>query len=62
VRFISTYAGFEGESELLMNLYKQVVSKDEHPDGQGEWIHPDLPIYVNREARFAYWDHEPRMP
>jgi hypothetical protein len=63
VRFISTYAGFEGESELLMNLYKQGVGTDEHPDGQGERIHPDLPIYVNREARiFAYWDHEPRMP
>jgi hypothetical protein len=63
VRFISTYAGFGGESELLMNLYKQVVGKDEHPDGQGERIHPDLPIYLNREARLlAYWDHRPRMP
>jgi hypothetical protein len=46
-----------------MNLYKQAVGKDEHPDGQGERIHSDLPIYVNREARiFAYWDYEPRMP
>ena len=63
IRFISTYAGFEGESKLLWDLYKQVVSKDEHPEGQGERIHPDLPIYANREARlFAYWDHEPRMP
>ena len=63
VRFITTYAGFEGESELLMSLYKQVVSTDEHPEGQGERIHPDLPIYANREARiFAYWDHIPRMP
>ena len=63
IRFITTYAGFEGESELLMDLYKQVVSPDEHPDGQGERLHPDLPIFANREARlFAYWDHEPRMP
>ena len=63
IRFISTYAGFEGESGLLWDLYKQVVSKDEHPEGQGERLHPDLPIYANREARiFAYWDHEPRMP
>ncbi len=63
IRFITTYAGFEGESELLWDLYKQVVSKDEHPEGQGERLHPDLPIYVNREARiFAYWDHEPSMP
>jgi hypothetical protein len=42
-------------------LYKQVVSKDEHPEGQGERLYPDLPIYANREARiFAYWDHLPR--
>ena len=59
---IATYSGFEGESELLMDLYKKGVGKDEHPEGQGERIHPDLPIYVNREARiFAYWDHEARM-
>jgi hypothetical protein len=63
IRFITTYAGFENESDLLMDLYKQVVGTDEHPEGQGERIHPDLPIYANREARiFAYWDHEPRMP
>ncbi len=63
IRFISTYAGFEGESKLLWDLYKQVVSKDEHPEGQGERLHRDLPIYANREARiFCYWDHEPRMP
>jgi phage terminase large subunit-like protein len=63
VRFITTYAGFEGESKLLWDLYKQVVSTDEHPEGQGERIHPDLPIFANREARiFCYWDHEPRMP
>jgi hypothetical protein len=63
IRFISTYAGFENESQLLWDLYKQVVSKDEHPEGQGERLHPELPIYCNREARiFAHWDHEPRMP
>jgi hypothetical protein len=63
IRFITTYAGFEGESALLMELYKQVVSKDEHPEGQGERLHPDLPIYGNRDARiFAYWDHQARMP
>jgi hypothetical protein len=57
VKFIATYAGFEGESELLMELYKNAVGKDEHPEGQGERIHPDLLIYVNREARiFCYWD------
>ena len=60
---LSTYSGFHGESKLLWDLYRQAVSNDEHPEGQGERIHPDLPIYANREARlFAYWDHEPRMP
>jgi hypothetical protein len=63
IRFVSTYAGFEGESDLLMDLYRQSVGKDEHPDVQGERIHPDLPIYANPEARiFAYWDHAPRLP
>jgi hypothetical protein len=63
VRFIATYSGFEGESELLMDLYKKGVGPEEHPEGQGERIHPTLPIYVNREARiFCYWDHEARMP
>jgi phage terminase large subunit-like protein len=63
IRFITTYAGFEGESDLLWNLFKLVVSEDEHPDGQGVRLHPTLPIYANAEARiFAYWDHEPRMP
>jgi hypothetical protein len=62
VKFIATYAGFEGESELLMDLYKKAVDKDEHPEGQAV-RHPTLPIYENREARiFCYWDHEPRLP
>jgi phage terminase large subunit-like protein len=63
IRFVDTYAGFEGESELLFALYKSVVDAEEHPEGQGVRIHPTLPIFMNREARVcAYWDHEPRMP
>lgn len=63
IRLITTYAGWENESELLLSLYKQGVGKEEHPEGQGERIHPDLPIYANRDARlFVYWDHKPRMP
>ena len=39
-----------------MDLYKKAVGRDEHPEGEGERIHPTLPIYVNREARiFCYW-------
>jgi phage terminase large subunit-like protein len=63
IRFIDTYAGFLGESELLYDIYKAGVGKDESPEGRGERIHPTLPIYANRAARIcAYWDHEPRMP
>ena len=63
IRFITTYAGWEGESDLLYGLYKLGVGPDEHPDGQGERLHPDLPVYANRPARlFVYWDHDPRMP
>lgn len=59
VRFVATYAGYEGESELLWNLYqtgvkqaRQLTSSDipGFPDGP-------IPCYVNEAARmFAYWD------
>jgi phage terminase large subunit-like protein len=63
IRFITTYAGWENESALLSDLYKQGVGKDEYHEGRGERIHPNLPIYINKESRlFVYWDHEPRMP
>jgi hypothetical protein len=63
IKFIATYSGFSNESELLWDLHKQAVGRDEHPDGQGSRIHPTLPVYANRQARiFCYWDHEPRMP
>lgn len=63
IRYVTTYAGWENESKLLWDLYLLGVAKEEHPDGQGERIHPDLPIYTNREARLlVYWDHEPRLP
>jgi hypothetical protein len=63
VKFIATYAGFEGESELLMDLYKKAVDRDMHPEGQAARIHPALPIYANKEARiFCYWDSVSRMP
>lgn len=63
LRFISTYAGFESQSDLLKELYLQGVGTDENELGMG---HPvpgleDLPCYANGRL-FVYWDHEPRMP
>ena len=48
ISFISTYAGFEGESGLLWDLYKQVVSKDEHPEGQGERLSRAADAHVSQ--------------
>jgi hypothetical protein len=68
IRFVETYAGFEGESELLIDLYTRGVKEGRrltHDDIY--WPFPDQPpIYVNDAARqFTYWDDGPiarRMP
>lgn len=52
IRFITTYAGFEGESELLFKLYNQ--------GKQGTKLHQDLPVWTNGKL-YCYWDHKPRM-
>jgi hypothetical protein len=63
VRIVTTYAGFEGESALLRDLYKAGVGPEEHAEGQGVRVHPTLPLWLNAEARLlVYWDHEARMP
>ncbi len=76
VQWIETYAGYEGESELLWGLYENVVLKGRQLTagelgGVGafeESPNPDdpVPCYVNERARiFAYWDDGPqarRMP
>jgi hypothetical protein len=51
VRLTVTYAGFEGESELLEGLYKRGL--------QGEQIAPSL--YRQRGLLMA-WHHEPVAP
>lgn len=53
VRLVVTYAGFEGESDLLWELYQRGLKCQQ--------VDEDLPIYVNGRL-FMYWDHEPRMP
>jgi phage terminase large subunit-like protein len=58
VKLIVTYAGFESESKLLRDIYLQGVDREEHPEGQAERLHAELPIYANLESRLCcYWDH-----
>lgn len=54
-RWIETYAGFEGESELLYNLYDGLVHDD-------YLIWPGVPCYANDSGQFALWNTEPRLP
>ena len=61
-RFIDTYAGHEGEGEVLQDLYHKVFNEDgtvkegiERPLGE------DFPAYAVGDM-FMYWDHEARMP
>lgn len=62
IRFITTYAGFEGESELLENLYHQIFNDDRTiKEGVERPLGDDLPCYSKGEL-FVYWDHEARMP
>lgn len=63
LRFVSTYAGFEGESELLWDLYTQIVLEGE-PVPELEHIqHASGESTCWRNGRmFAYWDSAHRMP
>lgn len=67
IRFVETYAGFEDESELLLNLYKLGMQGKRLTHDDIDWPFPDQPpIWVNKNARmFMYWDSEViarRMP
>jgi hypothetical protein len=65
IRWIETYAGYKGESDLLWELYQEAtVNGYPHPDfldlvgRDGEPV-----VWVNDEASlFAYWDTAHRMP
>lgn len=62
IRFITTYAGFEGESELLEDLY-HIIFDEQHnvKEGIERPLGDDFPCYAKGEL-FMYWDHEARMP
>jgi hypothetical protein len=50
LRFITTYAGWEGEADLLWELYKLGASPDEHSDGTGGATGSPPALFANREA------------
>jgi hypothetical protein len=66
IRLVFSYAGFEGESKTLQQLYFAGVDKAEHPEGRGERIDEELPIYRSKEGAglnlVTFWSHECRMP
>lgn len=67
LRWVESYAGYSGKSELLENLYDTAVRNGTaHPDFK--YLQSDKSdngtdvVFVNDKAKtFAYWDHEPRM-
>lgn len=70
MRFVATYAGFENESDQLLELYNMCFKKENGEFINGEEV-PELADLVNsrgdavcrRNGRtFIYWDTEPRMP
>jgi phage terminase large subunit-like protein len=64
LRFISTYAGFEGESELLWDLYTAIVLEGTPVPGLTHIKHPGSgePTCYKKGRMFAYWDSAHRMP
>lgn len=64
-RWVETYAGYEGESPLLKQLYD--LGMDPLQGGElvpgAELFNPPLKAYRNREARlFLLWNEHPRLP
>jgi phage terminase large subunit-like protein len=61
IRFIGTYAGFEGESALLEDVYHEIFNDNGTvKDGIERPLGDDLPCYSKGDL-FVYWDHEARM-
>ncbi len=61
LRFIGSYAGWEGESILLEDLYGRVFDKQGNvKPGVQRPLGEDFPVYTVGDL-FIYWDHEARM-
>lgn len=70
MRFVATYAGFENESDQLLELYNMCFKKENGEYVNGEVV-PELaditnskdePVCRRNHDTFIYWDTEPRMP
>lgn len=68
LRWVSSYAGHQGESELLWSLYQQGVDSEAQFPGAGHkfgWcdeFDPPLECYYNDAARlFCLWNTVPRL-
>lgn len=67
IRWIETYAGFEDESKLLLNLFlkifKDTTERELQPEARRVEGLEDLPCYERPDlGLFVFWDHERRMP
>ncbi len=67
IRWIETYAGYEDEADLLIELFKKIFTNTREdaiwPGVKKPKGLEDLPCYVNKEAGlFMFWSHELRMP
>ena len=63
LRFVSTYAGFEGESDLLWDLYKMIILEGDPVPELSHIVHATgEPTCYSRGRMFAYWDSVHRMP
>ena len=58
IRYVETYAGFEDESDLLIDLYKLAMNGRRLTHDDIDWPFDDQPpIWIDERARlFAYWD------
>lgn len=64
IRWIETYAGHVGDSELLEQIYESgFINGSPHPDFM-DLVGKDGPVVCENVAAgmFVYWDTEPRMP
>lgn len=66
IRWVETYAGFEDESDLLLELFLKVFqdTSENRLTSRAERVAElgDLPCYtIPDEGLFVFWDHERRM-